>query len=337
LLFFCHIIVLGFASLVAFGYIAGKHYRNFRALVLQSLPNAAVAPLIAVWFAVTLRSEAAVQDGVTIYGSVLERLAHLLLQPAGHDAFSPWLTPLITAAVFVLPPLAGCTFSRRPERWLPFLFGLLVFMVAPRYVFSTAYFFQRLGVFLVPLWLMTWDAPRAAAARRLDWAAIALVLLWSFTTIGRFAAFARETESFRNVIAAVEPGHRVASMIYDRGSPYFATPVYLHFPAWYAATRQGIVDFNFADFISQMVRYRKDAGPRMTDLLGWYPTQFDWRANGGAQYDYFIVKARFDVSEAIFKEQRGSVELVTRSGWWWLYRNLKKEPTASVTESTSAG
>jgi hypothetical protein len=214
---------------------------------------------------------------------------------------------------------------------------MLIFMVAPRYVFSTAYFFQRLGVFLVQLWLMAWETPRAAEARRIDWVAIAVVLLWSFTTIGRFAGFARETESFRNVVAQVEPGRRVASMVFDRYSEFFDTPVYLHFPAWYAATRDGVVDFNFADFISQMVRYRKDAGPRMTDLLGWYPTHFDWRANGGDEYDYFIVKARFDVSGAIFKEHRGSVELVTRSGWWWLYRNLKKDRTAAITESTSAG
>lgn len=335
LLFFCHIIVLGFASLVAFGYIAGKHYRNFRALLLQSLPNAAVVPLLAVWFVVTLRSEAAVQDGVMIYGAVLERLHQLLLQPAGHEGFS-WLTPLISVSVFLLPLLAGCTFSRRPERWLPFVLGLLVFMVAPRYVFSTAFFFQRLGVFLVPLWLMAWEPPRATA-RRLDWAAIAVVLLWSFTTIGRFAAFARETESFRNVVAAVEPGRRVASMVYDRASPYFATPVYLNFPAWYAGTRHGIVDFNFADFISMMVRYRKDAGPRMTEPLAWSPTYFDWRENGGEQYDYFIVKASFDVSAAIFKEQRGSVELVTRSGWWWLYRNLRRSPVEDAQPVSTVG
>jgi hypothetical protein len=126
-------------------------------------------------------------------------------------------------------------------------------------------------------------------------------------------------------------------MVYDRASPYFATPVYLNFPAWYAGTGHGIVDFNFADFISQMVRYRKDAGPRMTEPLAWYPTYFDWRANGGEQYDYFIVKARFDVSAAIFKEQRSSVELVTRSGWWWLYRNLRRSPAADVPAASTAG
>jgi hypothetical protein len=129
----------------------------------------------------------------------------------------------------------------------------------------------------------------------------------------------------------------VASMVYDRSSPYFATPVYLHFPAWYAATQRGIVDFNFADFISMMVRYRKDAGPRMTEPLAWSPTYFDWRENGGEQYDYFIVKASFDVSAAIFKEQRGSVELVTRSGWWWLYRNLRRSPVEDAQPVSTVG
>jgi hypothetical protein len=332
ILFFCHIIVLGFASLVSFGYLAGKRYRNLQALVLQALPFAAVLPILAVWFMVTVRTESAVQDGLTIYGSVLERFWQLLLQPAGHDGFSLFLTPLITAAVVLLPPLAGCSFSRRPERWLPFALGLAVFMISPHYVFSTAYFFQRLGLFLVPLWLMTWDAPRTAE-RRLDWAAMAIVLLWSFTNIGRFAAFARETESFRNILAEMQPGRRAAAMVYDASSPYFALRVYMHIPAWYAASRRGIVDFNFADFISSMVRYRADAGPRMTDPLAWDPTAFDWQANGGDGYDYFMVKASGDISEAIFKDRRASVELVTRSGWWWLYRNVQRVPAADAAAS----
>jgi hypothetical protein len=334
-LFFCHIIVLGFATLIAFGYLAGKRYRDFKALVVQSLPLAAVLPLLAFWFIFTVGREASVQDGLTIYGFVSERFWQLLVQPAGHESPQGLLTPLITAAVFLLPLLAGCSFSRKPERWLPFLLGFAVFMLAPRYVFTTAYFFHRLGLFLVPLWLMVWDPPQGAG-RRLDWAAIGIVLLWSFTTIGRFAAFAGETASFRNVVAQVEPGRRVGSMVFENASPYFQLPIYMHFPAWYAATGRGIVDFNFADFISQLVRYRADAGKRMSDELGWYPTRFDWERHGGERYDYFIVKSRIDISEAIFKEHRGSVELVTRSGWWWLYRNLQRVPEPAAVASGHA-
>jgi hypothetical protein len=325
-LFFCHIIVLGFASLVAFGYVAGKQYRNPKALVLQSLPFAAVLPLLVTWFIFTIGRETSVQEGITVYGFVQERFQQLLVQPAGHESARPFLTPLITGAVFLLPLLAGCSFSRKPERWLPFVLGFAVFMLAPRYVFTTAYFFHRLGLFLVPLWLMLWDPPQGRE-RRLDWLAIGIVLLWTFTTIGRFAAFASETTSFRSVLAHVEPNRRVGSMVFENASPYFELPIYMHFPAWYAATGRGIVDFNFADFISQLVRYRKDAGARMTDELGWYPTLFNWDRHGGERYDYFIVKSRFDVSGPIFKEHLGSVELVTHSGWWWLYRNLRRAPS----------
>jgi hypothetical protein len=323
-LFFSHIIVLGFASLVALGYVFGRSYRDGKTLVLRALPYTAPLPLIAIWLALAYDSQATVRNEPVIYGRFLERVMHLLLQPAGHDGLT-LITLLVTATILVLPPLAGSTFSRRPERWLPLALGLVVFVAAPRYVLATAYFFQRLGIFLVPLWLMAWDPP-TRAERRVDWAAAVIVLLWSFTNIGRFAAFARETETFREVMAAAEPGRRVASMVYDKSSAFFAWPVYLHFPLWYQATQRGIVDFNFAEFYSQMAHYKSNAGPRITDQLGWYPTAFSWEANGGARYDYFVVKSPTDVSNEIFKEKRGAVQLVTRSGWWWLYRNLERDP-----------
>lgn len=323
-LFFSHVIVLGFASLAALGYVLGRSYRDGKRLVLLALPYTAPLPLIAVWLSLAYDNAPAVRNDPVIYGRFMERVWQLLLQPAGHEA-PTLITLLVTVTILALPLLAGSTFSRRPERWLPFALGLLVFMASPRYVLATAYFFQRLGIFLVPLWLMAWDPP-TRVARRVDWAAPVIVLLWSFTNIGRFAAFARETETFREVLAAAEPGRTVASMVYDRSSPFFAGPVYLHFPLWYQATQRGIVDFNFGDFYSMMVRYKSSAGPRMTDLLGWYPTEFSWEANGGARYDYFVVKSPVDVSNAIFKEKRGAVDLVARSGWWWLYRNLERDP-----------
>ena len=121
-------------------------------------------------------------------------------------------------------------------------------------------------------------------------------------------------------------------MVFGNTTPLFAAPVYLHFPVWYQSRHLGIVDFNFADFFSQMARYRKDAGPRITDDLGWYPTEFQWSANGGDSYDYFIVKSRLDISSEIFKEKRGAVQLVIHSGPWWLYRN---EERAAVTHASS--
>jgi hypothetical protein len=325
LLFFCHVIVLGTASLAALGYVAGATYRDPKTLALRCLPYTTPLPLIAVWFAATYRAETSVQNDPIVYGGIDERFYQLLVQPAGQDRIS-LVTLLVTVAVVMLPALAGSTFSRKPERWLPGALMLLAFVLMPHYVMSTAYVFQRLGLFLVPLWLMAWDPP-GALRRRVEGLAIAAVLLVSFTNIGRFVGFARETESFRDVLAAVPPRHTIASMVYDPYSEFFTLPVYLHFPVWYQANASGIVDFNFANFFSQMVRYRRHASG-MTDDLTWTPTEFDWKTNGGERYDYFIVKSSSDVSPDIFKEQRDSVELVTRSGWWWLYRNLHRAAPA---------
>jgi len=323
-LFFCHIIVLGFASLVALGWVAGVHHRNLKALVLHMLPYTAPLPLIGVWFAITYDTEAQVQENTVVFSPFSYRLQQLVAQAAGLEdvAVSALLVTAVFTAVVLLPWLSGARFSRRPERWLPFALALFTFLVAPNFVFGTAYFFQRLGLFLVPLWLMVWDAPQRT--RSLARLAIPVALLWVMMSIGRFASFARETESFTAVLKAMEPDRRVAAFVYDNSSPLFALPVYLHFTAWYQAMSRGIVDFNFAEFYSSMVRYRADAGTRLNENLAWYPTLFRWDSDGGASYDYFLVKASVDVSEAVFKERLSSVELVAHDGWWWLYRNRER-------------
>jgi hypothetical protein len=324
-LFFCHVIVLGFASLVALGYVVGVHQRDLKALVLHALPYTAPLPLIGVWLAVTYDNEARVQSDPVIFGPLPYRLLNLLTQPAGREDLSgsaAMIVLIVTAAVLLLPWLSGARFSRRPERWLPFSLGLLVFLGAPHYVLSTAYFYQRLGLFLVPLWLMAWDTPQRR--RPIGRFAIPLVVLWVVTNIGRFAAFARETETFTALMNEMEPGRRVAAMVYDPGTPLFGLPVYLNFVPWYQAERHGIVDFNFADFYSSMARYRADAGPRLGENLAWYPEAFRWDVDGGASYDYFVVKSNADVSAVIFKDKLPSVELAARSGWWWLYRNAER-------------
>ena len=61
--FFCHIIVLGFASLVALGYVwAALVGRACEALILRVLPYATPLPLIAVWLFITYSNEAIVQE-----------------------------------------------------------------------------------------------------------------------------------------------------------------------------------------------------------------------------------------------------------------------------------
>jgi hypothetical protein len=50
--------------------------------------------------------------------------------------------------------------------------------------------------------------------------------------------------------------------------------------------------------------------------------------DGGSNYEYFIVKANLDIAAQIFDDKRDRVELVARSGWWWLYRNVERASRA---------
>lgn len=322
-LFFCHVIALGLAALAAGSYLAGRHYRAIRTLALRCLPLAAPLPLIAAWIAITYDAEGTVQNAPVVYGPVLNRFLSLISQPSGLERVTVF-GALVTASMVVLPAITGAKLSRDPARWLPFAATAIAFFAVPSFAFNTGFLYQRLGVFLAPLWLMVWDA-RPNANHRLEFLGMVLVAAWMILNTARFASFARETQWFDAITAEMQPRENVAMMIVDNRSPLFATPVYLHFPAWYQAKKRGIVDFNFADFHPQVVRYKASRGPRVNEALAWAPWHFQWELHGGASYRYFIVKGDRDYSSVIFKDRVGSVDLIARSGWWWLYESRERQ------------
>jgi hypothetical protein len=59
------------------------------------------------------------------------------------------------------------------------------------------------------------------------------------------------------VLDSVQPGQRALALVFDPGSEAARNPyVYQHYASWYQAERQGLVDFNFAWFPPQIVRFR---------------------------------------------------------------------------------
>ena len=324
-LFFCHVIALGFASLMALCYLAARYFRQPGKLVLLALPYAAPLPLIVIWQLRMQTQEAAVQNAPVIWGSIGEHMIMLFQQLAGLDG-QPFVLNLALVAIFiVLPLLLGAKPSHRPERWLLLAVGTAVYFLFPSFAQNTALLYQRLAVFLVPLWLLLWDPPRQSP-RFLGLIVVGAVLVWSAAMTARFSGFSRETASFDSIISRIEPGRSIAYMPICNSTPRFVNPVYLHFGAWYQALSAGVVDMNAAVFHPQMLRFRDMNAPRIGEQLAWDPLAFEWNANGGANYDYFVVCSapRVDASPGIFKEHASSVELIAEAGPWHLYRNLDK-------------
>lgn len=316
--YFCHVIALGFGSLVALAYLLGRHWRSPLKFVGRVIPYMTPLPFMALWMTRVYGTEASLQDGTVIFAPVKDKLVILFNQFSGLDGSSFSIGLLIAGVVLALPFLGGCRVSTRPERWLPLVAGIAVYMIFPYYMQSTAYLYQRLAVFLVPLWLMIWDAPASPRPTVLI-VAMAAVAVWIGSNVERFARFASESMGFSLVLQEAEPGRRMAGMLLCNGTEYFTYPVYLHFHAWYQATSGGIADNSFAMTHPSMVRYRDLTAPRVGDLLAWEPGKFDWSRDGGDSYDYFLVCAGEDASALIFKDRTDSVRLVARAGSWWLY------------------
>ena len=214
-------------------------------------------PLLAVWFAATYAPRRACR---TIRSS-MDRIEERFASVAG-AARRP-RPPRSADAARHRARLCCCrcspaaTFSRKPERWLPVALGIAVFLLLPHYVMSTAYFFQRLGLFLVPLWLMAWDPP-GALRRRVDGLAIAVVLLWLVHEHRPLRGVrARDRKLPRRHGGRAAAAHRRLHGLRHRPARSSPCRCICTFRFGIRRKSSGIVDFNFANFFSQMVRFRR--------------------------------------------------------------------------------
>lgn len=320
-LFFCHAVALGYASLLCLAYVGAKRWRTPWNLALLYIPYTAPLPVIAAWAFRVFEAETSVQDSPVLFGTLRERLTTLFMQLAGLDGYAFAVGLLIVMVVLFLPMALKCRLTKRPERWLLFAVGVGVYFAFPSYAQATAFLYQRLAVFVVPVWLALWEPPERVNRAFAPAVLVMLALWWSINTV-RFRAFGRATEQFSAVLAEVPPGGHLAGMLFCNGSPYFSNPAYLHFHAWYQAVGGGITDNSFASVFPSPIRYKDISRPRVGDLLAWRPELFSWSHDGGDLYDYYLVCSAEDASAMLFKEHLAAVDLITRDGPWWLYRNV---------------
>ena len=123
------------------------------------------------------------------------------------------------------------------------------------------------------------------------------MLCWAFLAVHveRLVAFARESASFDEVLAAARPGQRALGLVFDQASAAAGSPdVYVHFSLWYQVEKAGFVDFNFAGYLPQIVRYRPDREPAMFKGGSWWlfraADRFDWTRDQATTYRYFFVR-----------------------------------------------
>jgi hypothetical protein len=244
--------------------------------------------------------------------------ALLFTQSAASRAYLAFTCALLMAPLMMAPT--------RPWRMaVPLLCLIAILVFAPMYAFETDLLYPRFAIFLLPLLALRFggDAPTPATlASRIG----AVVLMFAcFGSLAvradRTLAYAYENKDFETVLAAAEPGRRAASLVTDLSSAAIGHPELSgHQPVWYQVDKKGLVEFNFAFFHPQVVRYKTDRIPAKG--FGFAPrgALFSWSEPQSRIYEYYFVRQTGpDLPPEFAKDPGCVVRLVKSSGPWSLF------------------
>jgi hypothetical protein len=231
----------------------------------------------------------------------------------------PW-TILALIALIAAPFVCGLRIAARPiERLLiaAAVFGAVA--VGPDGAWVAAGIFRRFALFTPAAWAWLFsDDPARRGGQWLSLMPPVLAGLIMAQHVNEAAQFAAETKDFDAVMALAKPGKRALSIIIDRASAADVDlHVYLHFPLWYEAERNGLVDPNFAATPPSIVRYR--ASPKLSKGFVDNAGSFDWRRERGEQWTYFFVRDTSPVPPGLFAGAPCPPALVGASGAWALF------------------
>jgi hypothetical protein len=239
-----------------------------------------------------------------------------------------WLLALAVPAL-LSPFILGDVVNRRGGAIAPFTILCLIWAASPTYALKTAFLYERFAVFFLPFYafLFTSRSPGQVAhqsdlARSVSGQLLLMGCCWTFLAVEsvRLHRFAREAASFNTLLSKAEPGRRALALVLDPSSDGASHSwAYLHHPVWYQATKSGLVEFNFATYPPQMVRYRSEQMPVIGPDFAGQPMTFDWERHQGWKYDYYFVRyPRAGVPPDLFRGARCPITSIEQSERWAL-------------------
>ncbi len=318
---------LVFLAFVAIGglLVLSKARSWFRANPLVALlPYATLGGACLLFRLLSAQQEGAFHHDEVIYGieTWYRPIAAFVFQAGMELDGQQGVLACVAAALFI-PIVLGSAFNGRESALIAA--GLaLVFLALPTYAFQTGFLFERFALFVMPFYAFQFRAVPSISARR-DAAGLAFAVGASWLLLGmeamRLVAFAQESRPFETVLAAAEPGHRALGLIFDRDSPSAHNSfAYMHYASWYQADKHGFVDFNFAFFPPQVVRFRPAMTPPVRSMSARSSAIFDWNRTGADAYTYFFVRGDADDVATVERKSRCGLDTVAADGSWTLLK-----------------
>jgi hypothetical protein len=215
--------------------------------------------------------------------------------------------------------------QRMPEILAVAVFA--VYFLSPRlygWIFAVSHRLIPL-VGLLALGVLSWSRlPR----RRLFLIApaVAVAIFASTVHIKNAHRFDEEVGGLRTLLADLEPGRRLMSVVYDQKSTILVTRPFMHMGQYYVVDRGGMAEFSFINYPQSPVHYLEgEEPPRQIQGIEWEPTFFDY-SRDGEYFDYFLVRS--DESRERIRPVGATSEdlaLIGNEDRWYLYRRLERQ------------
>lgn len=235
---------------------------------------------------------------------------------------------LFSTVLLALPFALGYTPSQRIIKYLPLIVFLVLWFSLPHYFNKVFFIYQRFSLFTFVFYLAIFELKTDRNQSILFSARYFLLPLIVLFFLQRpfldFYLFGREAEEFKYFIEKTDKNKRVLSLVFDKQSSYLSNPfVYLHFPLWYQAEKSGFVDFNFAWFSPQIVRFKAKGAPEVKPSFEWSPHTLNELADCDV-YDSIIVKSlRTDLPKNIYFGGCDFIYTAGNGSWFFYNKSLK--------------
>lgn len=318
----CHVLFLAHALvLVVFLAIATllRHDSNPRIWFRRIAPFFSIAPIFLIWFIIKIIKGSDTQ-GAGPWGLGLHRLTELFPNMV---ALPPTKSFMVFSVFICMAAIVGTKINLSSKKLGPFIVYLFLMLVGPNFLFGTFFVYNRFTHIGLPLFLLAFTSNKTeiheqTKIKYVNLLVVSISLILFGYHSAKMSAYSNESLSFQKIVDYIPPDKRILSLVFTRNSDFYAAPVYLHYPVWYQAEKRGVVDFNFAYFFPQVIRYKEEMRPPSDPNFVWFPHMFDWDNFEKFQYSYFIVKHPDDLSQKLFP--RNEAELVEKSGDWRLYK-----------------
>lgn len=213
-------------------------------------------------------------DQFFVYSSGQNRLLELFIYPWSsiHDNH----TLIVSLTILFLPFLLGFRLSKKPLKYIYFASSITIWFCLPHYFNNVFFIYQRFSFVIIIIYFTLFENskhigfPSQLYLRKFITPTLALLLLHK--PLLDIYLFNQETSGFKGFLEQVSPRKRVLSLVFDKQSSKIANPnMYLHFPLWYQAGHSGFVEYNFAWFSPQVVRFINGEVSEMKPGSEWMP------------------------------------------------------------------